>query len=49
MAKLVDPDDLNQATEITITPGASGTIALAEAGNLSSDGVPNDFNYGGII
>jgi hypothetical protein len=39
MAKLVDPDDLNQGVEITITPGASGTIALAEAGNLSSDGV----------
>ncbi len=39
MAKLVDPDDLNQATEITITPGASGTIELTVAGNLSSDGV----------
>jgi hypothetical protein len=39
MAKLVDPDDLNQGVEITITPGASGTVALAEAGNLSSDGV----------
>ena len=39
MAKLVDPDDLNQGVEITITPGASGTIALSVAGNLSSDGV----------
>lgn len=39
MAKIVDPDDLNQNTEITITPGASGTIALSIAGNLTSDGV----------
>jgi len=40
MAKLVDPDDLNQGTEVTITPGASGTIQLnSGAGNLTSDGV----------
>lgn len=39
MAKLVDPDDLNQGTEVTITPGASGTIQLNIAGNLTSDGV----------
>jgi len=39
MAKIVDPDDLNQGVEVTITPGASGTIALNKAGNLSDDGV----------
>lgn len=40
MAKLVDPDDLNQGTEITITPGASGRITLnSGAGNLTADGV----------
>ncbi len=39
MAKLVDPDDINQGTEITITPGVSGTITLNVSGNLSSDGV----------
>lgn len=39
MAKIVDPDDLNQNTEITIVPGASGTIQLEVAGNLSNDGV----------
>ena len=39
MAKIVDPDFLNQGTEITITPGASGTITLSVSGNLSTDGV----------
>lgn len=39
MAKIVDPDFLNQGVEITITPGASGTIQLSIAGNLSTDGV----------
>ena len=33
MAKLIDPDDLNQGTEVTITT-ASKTIALNVAGNL---------------
>ena len=28
MAKIVDPDDLKQGVEITITPGTSGTIKL---------------------
>lgn len=47
MAKLVDPDDLNQATEITITPGASGTITLNPgAGNLVyADGVTGQCVY----
>jgi len=40
MAKIVDPDDLNQGVEITITPGLSGTIKLNPgSGNLSMDGV----------
>jgi hypothetical protein len=39
MAKIVDPDDLNQATEVTITPGVSGSIQLNIAGNLTTDGV----------
>ncbi len=39
MAKIVDPDFLNQGVEITIVPGASGTIQLEVAGNLSTDGV----------
>ena len=39
MAKIVDPDDLNQGVEVTITPGASGTITLNKAGNLTDDGV----------
>jgi hypothetical protein len=35
MAKIVDPDDLNQGVEVTITPGASGTITLNPgSGNL---------------
>jgi hypothetical protein len=47
MAKLVDPDDLNQATEITITPGASGTITLNPGvGNLVyADGVTGQCVY----
>lgn len=39
MAKIVDPDDLNQNIEVTITPGTSGTIQLHRAGNLGDDGV----------
>lgn len=39
MAKIIDPDDLNQNVEVTITPGTSGTIKLNRAGNLSDDGV----------
>ncbi len=38
MAKIVDPDLLNQSTEITFDTSAK-TIALAVAGNLSNDGV----------
>jgi len=38
MAKIVDPDDLNQGTEIVIDATAQ-TIALLHAGNLSDDGV----------
>lgn len=38
MALIVDPDDLNQGTEVTITPGTR-TVTLNIAGNLSSDGV----------
>ncbi|MBR9682650.1 MAG: hypothetical protein GOV02_03155 [Candidatus Aenigmarchaeota archaeon] len=38
MAKIVDPDDLNQGTEIIIDATAL-TIALQVAGNLSWDGV----------
>lgn len=38
MSLITDPDLLNQGTEVTITPG-SLTIALNEAGNLSTDGV----------
>jgi hypothetical protein len=39
MAKITDPDQLNQGVECTITPGVSGTIRLQVAGNLSTDGV----------
>lgn len=47
MAKIVDPDDLNQGTEITITPGASGTITLNPgSGNLVyADGVTGQAVY----
>ena len=38
MALIVDPDQLNQSTEITFDTSAK-TIALAVAGNLSNDGV----------
>lgn len=40
MAKLVDPDDLNQGTEIVIDDQGAKTIALnSGSGNLSDDGV----------
>lgn len=38
MALITDPDNLNQATEVTFDPVAK-TITLAIAGNLSADGV----------
>jgi len=38
MAKIIDPDDLNQATEIVFDTAAK-TIQLLIAGNLSDDGV----------
>ena len=38
MALITDPDSLNQGAEVTIDTAAK-TIALNEAGNLSSDGV----------
>lgn len=38
MALIVDPDDLNQGTEVTITTGTR-LVTLNIAGNLSSDGV----------
>lgn len=38
MALIVDPDDLNQGTEVTFST-AGKTITLNQAGNLSSDGV----------
>ena len=44
MALIVDPDDLNQGTEITINTGAQ-TIALNIAGNLSNDGVTGQALY----
>jgi hypothetical protein len=39
MAKLTDPDDLNQGTEIVIDDTGAKTIQLIVAGNLSNDGV----------
>jgi hypothetical protein len=39
MAKIVDPDDLTDGVEVTITPGVSGTVTLNIAGNLSTDGI----------
>ena len=47
MAKLVDPDDLNQGVEVTITPGVSGTIRLNPgSGNLIyQDGVTGQCVY----
>ena len=38
MALITDPDLLNQSTEVTISTGGK-TVALAVAGNLSTDGV----------
>jgi hypothetical protein len=38
MALITDPDNLNQATEVTINTGTR-KITLNEAGNLSADGV----------
>ena len=38
MALIIDPDNLNQGTEVVIDTGAL-TIDLALAGNLSEDGV----------
>jgi hypothetical protein len=38
MALIIDPDNLNQATEITLDTGAR-TLTLNLAGNLSEDGV----------
>ncbi len=38
MAKIIDPDDLNQSTEIIFDTTAK-TIQLLVAGNLSNDGV----------
>ena len=38
MAKLIDPDDLSQGTEVTFNTTLK-TIALNQAGNLSTDGV----------
>ena len=38
MALITDPDDLNQSTEVVFDTSAK-TIALAQAGNLSTDGV----------
>lgn len=38
MALIVDPDDLTQNTEVTFDTAAK-TIALSQAGNLSTDGV----------
>lgn len=38
MAKIIDPDDLNQGTEVVISTAAK-TIQFLVAGNLSNDGV----------
>ena len=35
MAKIIDPDDLNQNTEVYINPAVSGTIQLVKAGKLN--------------
>ena len=46
MTKLVDPDDLNQNTEVVITLGTSGTIQLVPTGNLDEhDGVTGQCVY----
>jgi len=39
MAKIIDPDDLNQGVEIVIDDAGGKTIQLLKAGNLSDDGV----------
>lgn len=39
MTKIVDPDDLNQGTEIVIDDTGANTVQLLVAGNLSTDGV----------
>ena len=44
MALITDPDLLNQGTEVTISTGAK-TVALAVAGNLSTDGVTGKALY----
>tara|TARA_R110000851_G_C13089506_1_gene566732 strand:+ start:1896 stop:3227 length:1332 start_codon:yes stop_codon:yes gene_type:complete len=44
MALIIDPDDLNQATEIVIDTSAK-TISLLVAGNLSDDGVTGQALY----
>ncbi len=44
MTLIIDPDDLNQGTEVTINTSAK-TIALSVAGNLSNDGVTGQALY----
>ena len=44
MALIIDPDDLNQGTEVVIDTSAK-TITLAVAGNLSTDGVTGQTLY----
>jgi len=44
MTLIIDPDDLNQGTEVTINASAK-TIALSVAGNLSNDGVTGQALY----
>ena len=44
MALIIDPDDLNQGTEVTINTTAK-TIALNVAGNLSDDGATGQALY----
>lgn len=44
MALIIDPDDLNQATEVVINAGAK-TVQLLVAGNLSTDGVTGQALY----
>jgi len=44
MTLIIDPDDLNQSTEVTIDTSAK-TIALSVAGNLSNDGVTGQALY----
>ncbi len=44
MALIIDPDNLNQGTEVVIVEG-SKTIQLLVAGNLSTDGVTGQALY----